>query len=375
MPVLSLMRKLAIVGSHPDTRDNAPFDDGEFDIWVFNEAAMANPIDTPDDPSKHWCKRWTACFQMHKPEIYTSLHNRSNKNHWNWLQQDHGNRKIYMQGYDDRIPNSVAYPLTKAIELTGEEFFTSSFAYALALAVLMDYQYIEIYGSDLVSNTEYTYQAEGFKFWLGFLRGRGITVKMKCWPTAFIQPLYGYEGEIQHGSSYYQERADKLNAEWQAAEKSLTNIKKSILKHIERMEWDKVKNLIASYQESAMACGALAGAMGEAERYAAYGNRAIYRQEYEHSMASAQKSADKSRIMTYHTSGMVEYVWNVVAQTGNGQAIRQMTEFIGKMGEHAYNSGAMNGVFSENGTYMGLFDGLTQAAGGRKSLELLHDDN
>jgi hypothetical protein len=365
------MKRLAIVGSHPDTRDNAPWNNPEYDIWVFNEAAMANPIDTPHDLAKQWCKRWDVCFQMHKPEIYTSPHNRSNANHWQWLQQAHDDRKIYMQAVDERVPNSVAYPLDQAVELTGEKYFTSSFAYALALAALQNYAHIEIYGSDLVSNTEYSYQAECFKFWLAYLRGRGVTVEMKCWATAFVAPLYGYEGEVQLGAEYYRQRAAKHNADWQSAEKNLANTKRAIDKHISMSEWQKVKDLVLSYQSAAHLAGSISGAMSEAERYAAYGERAIYRQEYEHSMARAQKDGERVKTLMYHVGGMVEYVWNIVKQTNAQKAITQLAEYIGVMGRHAYDAGAMQGVFAENGEYMRLFDGLVQAAGGRKSLEII----
>jgi len=363
------MKKLAIVGTHPDTRDNAPWNDGDFDIWVFNEAAMANPIETPDDPAKQWCKRWDACFQMHKPEIYTSPFNRSNTNHWDWLQKQHGDRPIYMQEQDPRVPNSCIYPLGQAVALTGEKYFTSSFAYALALAAIQERTYIEIYGSDLVSNTEYSYQAECFKFWLAYLRGRGVTVVMKCWSNAFIAPMYGYEGEVQLGTEYYKERIRHHNSSWQSADKNLSNIKKAIQKHLDHKEWQKVKDLILSYQEAASQCGAYSGSMSEAERYSNYGERAIYRQEYEYSMARSQKDGENKRVMMYHVGGMVEYVWNIVNQTGHPKAITQLSEFIWTMGRHAYDAGAMKGVFDENAVYMNLFDGLMRAAGGKKSLE------
>jgi hypothetical protein len=308
---------------------------------------------------------------MHKAGIYTSPHNRSNANHWDWLQKFHGNKIIYMQEVDALVPNSVKYPLEKAIGLTGEKYFTSSFAYALALAAIKQYDYIEIYGSDLVSNTEYIYQSECFKFWIAYLRGRGIEVVMKCWPTAFIVPLYGYEGEVQLGKQYYTERIQLHNAAWQSADKSLTNIKKSIQKHLERSEWEKAKDLIISYRDAAMQAGLLAGAMSEAERYANYGDRAIYRQEYEYNMARAQKDGEEKKVMMYHVGGMVEYVWNIVNQSQNMKAVSQLSEFISTMGRHAYDAGAMKGVFAENEIYMGLFDGLMRAAGGVKSLEVL----
>jgi len=362
------MNKLAIVGSHPGTRDNAPWRDTSFDIWVFNEAAMANPTDTPDDPNKQWCKRWDACFQLHKPEIYTSPHNRSNANHWGWLQQKHG-KPIYMGEINPLVPDSVRYPLDDAIALIGERYFTSSFPYAIALAILQGYKYIEIYGSDLVSNTEYAYQADCFRAWVMFAKGRGIEIVMKCWPNAFVAPLYGYDGEVQLGQEFYKKRAQKHSNAWQSADRSLRNIRRVIEKAIDGKDWKKVQSQVLPYQEAAILAGTLAGALSEAERYATYGDRAIYRQEYEFTMARSQKDGEAKRIMMLHTGGMIEYVWNVVNQTSNPGAIKQLSDFIWTMGRHAYDTGAQKGMFDENSVYMNLFDGLVQAAGGKKSLE------
>jgi len=370
-PTISPMKKLAIVGTHPDTRANAPFSDASFDIWVFNEAAMANAQDTPDDPSKQWCRRWDVCFQMHKPEIYTSPHNMSNRNHWAWLQRNHGDKIIFMQDVDPLVPNSVRYPLEDALQLSGYRYFTSSISYAMALAILQGYDYIELYGSDLVSNTEYSYQADCLRSWIMFAKGRGIDVQMKCWPMAFVAPLYGYDGEIQLPADYFSERAARNEAEWEAADKSLRNLKKAVDKAVDAGEWSKVLSRTEQYRDAAIRAGNLAGAGEEARRYLGYGNRAIYRQEYEHMQALTERDGERLKEQMFKQSGIVEYVWNVVNQTQHPQAIRQLREAIGTLGRYAYDFGARKGIFTENQTYMHTFDGLAQAAGGARSLALL----
>ena len=89
---------VAIVGTHPDTRDNAPFDDPSVDIWVFNEAASKRVKD--DQP---WAWRVDAVFQMHLPVIYKSKYNRSDPYYWQWLQEDHP-FPIYMHDVDPEVP-------------------------------------------------------------------------------------------------------------------------------------------------------------------------------------------------------------------------------------------------------------------------------
>ena len=101
------MRKLAIVGTHPKTRADAPYDDHEWDIWAFNESASQ----MEREKQEQWLPRVDAIFQMHDRAIYSSLHNRADKYHWNWLQREHDDLRIIMRDYDMDVPNSWAFPL------------------------------------------------------------------------------------------------------------------------------------------------------------------------------------------------------------------------------------------------------------------------
>ena len=140
------MKKLAIVGSGPETRDLAPFDDNDYEIWIFNEAATSP-----------WCKRWDAVFQMHEPELYKG-HNTKDPNHWGWLQQSHG-KPIYMQEVDPLVPDSVNYPLEATLGLAGSRYLTGTPAMAVALGLQKGFEEIHVWGVEL-SFSEYQYQAE-----------------------------------------------------------------------------------------------------------------------------------------------------------------------------------------------------------------------
>ena len=145
--------KLAIVGSHAATRELAPYDDESYDLWVFNEA-----------PQHPWCKRYTASFNIHRPETYHNPNGISNMNHWAWLQEEHG-KPIWMQDVDPDVPDSVRFPLKEMenwapAKPNGKDFyFTSTPSYALGLALFLGYKVIHTWGVDLSSNTEYTFQA------------------------------------------------------------------------------------------------------------------------------------------------------------------------------------------------------------------------
>lgn len=346
------MRKLAIAGSGGGTRHLAPFDDLDFDIWIFNEAATSE-----------WCKRWDACFQLHKPEIYTG-HNTKDPNHWHWLQQKRG-KPIYMQEADPHVPDAVRYPLDDALKLSGLRYLTSTISYALALAYLQGYEQIDIYGVEM-SFSEYQYQAECYRFWIGFLKGAGVEVNLYSGQTMFEALLYGYEGNFALGSEYFKERAAILDAEWKSAEKHLQGTLKAIGRAIEKQDGNKIPDLVQTYQTAAMTCGEKAGALAEAERYASFGDRYADRGGFEFAAATAQRDGEAKKILTYSALGKVEYVWNAWMQTKAEQAARQMDALIKQAGQLAYDTGAMLGMYQENVGYILKYDAMATANGKAK---------
>ena len=348
------LKKLAIVGSGTQTRELAPFSDISFDIWVFNEAA-----------NSEWCKRWTACFQMHEPDIYKG-HNTKDPHHWEWLKQKHG-KPIYMQEVDPEIPDSVEYPLIEARELAGVDMFPTTFAYMAALAILQGYEEIRVFGVEL-SASEYEYQANGYLFWFGFLRGRlgkdnVDSAVLYLDKNIFTAPFYGYEGNFSFGKDYFKSRATLHDNEWKASEKNLSNIKKAIEKAIEKCDTGKVQSLVLQYQEAAIKTGELAGAQAEAERYASFGDRYADRGGFEYAAAKSQQDGENKKPLVWHYGGMIEYVWNIWVQTKTIQAANQMSTLIEKMGTSAYDLGAMLGMYKENIAYLLKYDGISKAGG------------
>jgi hypothetical protein len=352
------LKKLAIVGSGENTRDAAPWDDLSFDIWVLNEA-----------PNQLWCKRWNAVFQMHKPEIYTG-HNTKDAHHWEWLQRTHG-KPVYMQERDERVPDSVRYPLEDALTLVGVDYFAATFAYMAALAVLQDYEQIDFHGFEL-SATEYQYQAECFRFWVGFLKGRLGTENVTLHSTLYIKsdlleaPRYGYEGNFSFGVEYFEERARLLGNQCEAAKKNLHNLKKAIDRAAANKEYEKTQRLIIEFRDAALRFGEYSGALAEAERYQKFGDRYADRGGFEYAAATAQRDGDAKRLMIWHWGGMVEYVWNVWRQTDQQKAKEQMYEFIGAMSRVAEEVGALLGVYQENISYIVKYDAMVQANGGMR---------
>jgi hypothetical protein len=345
------LKKLAIVGSAEPTREQAPFGDPNFDIWVLNEA-----------PSYPWCKRWDACFQMHPEEIYAG-HNDKDPHHWEWLQQKRG-KPIYMQAVDPRVPDSVEFPLASAMDLIGSKYLAATICDCLALAILQGYEHIEVWGVEL-SFTEYQYQAECWRTWIGFARGRlgAEHVVLHSGQHLFVAPLYGYEGIFKFGAEYFDERAKRYDATWKAADKLLQNIKRQVERMIAKKEYDKVAGLMPDLEKYAQSCAEAAGRLSEAERYREFGDRSADRGAFELAAATAQRDGAEKRDTMLHVGGIVQYVWNVWKQTDDPRAAEQLLRFINDLAKAAYETGAMAGMYQENIDYILKYDETAQAKG------------
>jgi hypothetical protein len=363
---------LAIVGSHPATRELAPFDDPSIEIWLFNEAAQK--------PSVY--KRWDGLLQIHAEEVYTSLNNWVNKDHWAWLQKDHGKsvvtghpKRIFMQAFDERIPNCAVYPLEGILgmlPLDGEgkqqfHYLRSSPAMALALGIYLGYERILLYGSELSSNTEYTYQATNYAFWIGFAAGRGIDIQLRCWQSEFNQRIYGYEGETQIDKEYFIAREQEVEPSWKANESMLEKVKSRMTDAMLEHEYDKVGGMIVDLNNAAQAAGETFAIMSEARRYADKPDM-ISRQEFERTSAKAQENGDALRTEKDKRFGVCEYLWNAWKQSGSFQALNQLRKFISENTKIAYDCGTQYGIYVENIRFMNEYDKRLTAAGGVRAL-------
>jgi len=182
------MKKLALVGAEVHTRDNAPWDDESYDIWVVNEWAA-------DD----WVKRYSATVDIHWAQVYANEEFDRSGRYWQFLTEDRG-KPVYMQDVDPDIPDSVKFPLREANALYANltykgrpvKNFRTSMSYCLALAILHGYEQIDTYGIELAGN-EYRGQASNFAFWIGLAIGKGIKVNLNSSRGTFDAPLYGYE--------------------------------------------------------------------------------------------------------------------------------------------------------------------------------------
>jgi hypothetical protein len=184
------VKTLAIVGRAKETRDFAPFDKPEVDLWAFNDNAMRLP-------------RVSAVFELH-PDALTA--DRYEPEYKEWLRLPHS-FPIWMHETHPEIPASRPYPrhAINALYLYGllhgeekvEDFYTSGPAYALALAIYQRYQRIELYGIELYDNG-YRKQGDCIFFWLGTAAAHGIEIAIHEKSNLYSSALYPFPTERRH---------------------------------------------------------------------------------------------------------------------------------------------------------------------------------
>lgn len=168
---------LAIVGNNSEAY-KLPVFESEHEIWVFNGKGATLP-------------RYDAVFQMHLPVDWGGGWSQR------WLRSN-DKVPVFMRQVHDDIPMSIQYPFDKVFGMLEKvkfrneplKYFTSSIAWAIALAVLQNKPKIALHGLDMVDR-EYIEQKDCFAFWTGFAAGRGIELEIDCADGVFDKPLYG----------------------------------------------------------------------------------------------------------------------------------------------------------------------------------------
>ena len=376
---------LAVVGSHPDTRDLFDFTREDCDIWVFNEALDYGG-------GSGFAPKADAVIQIHKPVIWRSAVNRNDPNHYKWLKSGNTPQIIMMDQYKD-VPQSVKYPLDDILaELFGNSnirYFTSSVAYAIALGVFMEYETIEVYGVEMETNTEYMHQRPGVALMVGVAIGRGIHVKFMS-ERFFNSPLYGYDGGDTVALEYYQEReaaykpiAEKYDGEFAAKLEAVTSILDGWVSDYKN-GLDGIDEAILDMAQAAHDFGMHDGCQQVDQCYIAKckqmikesGDYIIARQEYEGAVGSSVK-AKTDAIQRYNQAGiMLEHTVDKLKEFKGNKAAREkevqkMRRALAEYVKLSTEIGIATGVGSENNHLMKTLDQLMVAAGSASAVEVM----
>ena len=172
--------RVAICGFAPTSKDLAPFNDKGVEVWGCNELYDHIP-------------RVDVIFEMHDRSEFESTFR--NQRHLDWLRN--ATIPVYMVKHYDDIPNSIPYPLQHMTARFGT-YFNNTISYMIALAILMQYKWIGIYGVDMAHSTEYGSQRPSCEYFIGWARGRA---EIQGYPIIHIPEesellksnfLYGY---------------------------------------------------------------------------------------------------------------------------------------------------------------------------------------
>ena len=372
------MKTLAIVGSHPETREKAPWDNPAVDIWVFNEA-----------PNQAWVKRWSACFQLHEPTIYTNPNNRTDPGHWAWLQQHHG-KPIYMQAVDNRVPDSKRYPLDEICSKylknftrnDGEQikrlrYFTNTIAYAISLAIYQGYERIMLFGAEMQSNTEYSYQRDNVAFWVGLAAGRGVSIEVHSAFNLFDQPLYGYDGDLNYTADMFTKRIAEYQAKLDLAKEKL-QLANIALNGIDATDEKLMTELMMKAFDANAELGQLEGAIEMLNEYvkkvqvmtAETGKAIISRQEFEFNASMSNIAMTEHKTKVDQMNGQLSYFYNVFIKTQNQQAMMNFAVMAAEQHKVAQMLGRASGRAYINAELMAEYDRRLRSAGGQKSFDV-----
>lgn len=178
------IKKVALIGLSPSTHDDAPWDDPEWEVWGL-----------PWDEG-YW-HRMDRHFEMHDISL---VRKRPTEGYLHRLQTL---PCCYMQ--QSYFANIRAYPLEKVIGTIRLDYFNSSIAYMLALAIHEGFERIGLWGIELRGRqSEYDYQRPNAEWLLGFAMGRGIDVEVAK-PTTLLrfEPDIEFCGEVQNYAGRY----------------------------------------------------------------------------------------------------------------------------------------------------------------------------
>lgn len=282
-----MKKTVCICGTNPITRELTDWT-LDADYWYFNESVSGSEVQKPDG-TYGWVhdRPVNGVFQMHVPPIWRNTKNPTHPGHYEWLTQPH-DYPIFMQAEYPDVPASVRYPkdeimralLPGFVNETGDsqEYFTSTAAYAIALAIYQGRKVIRLFGIEAANNTDYLRQRAGITFWCGLAIGRGVKVVRLSKSLLMNEPIYGYKGEVMIQKQEIEISANRWTQEAAKAQATMFEFQgkmRGILESLKQTRSQKDANRLFSeflrstddYSEWTYKYGFACGAAAENQRY------------------------------------------------------------------------------------------------------------
>lgn len=170
---------LAIIGTADPTRQAAPYEDKNFEIWGVSVATSYPDV-----------KRLDLQFEMHAEGYWKKDPNVAKR-------LSETKVPIYMHQVFPEFPTSIRYPIE--IVQQYRKYFTNSIAYMLALAyhsfiMTNNPKHVAMFGVHMSAGEEYGEQRPCCEYWIGRMEGAGMDVEPSSGGALLMAPgLYGYE--------------------------------------------------------------------------------------------------------------------------------------------------------------------------------------
>ena len=198
--------KIAIVGTAPSSRMQAPFDDKDWQIWACSPGIAENFQTFCDLP------RLDAWFELHtfdNPSLAGKLGDEGIAAYGAWMTKLAADGvKVVTQEF---IAGGELYPLDAVIAEFGR-YFTNTISYMIAYAIQSGATEIMLAGVDMAAIDEYQHQRKNCEFFLGIAKGRGIEVTiplvsdlLKC------RKMYAFDPEDAYGAKCKARQAELEN--------------------------------------------------------------------------------------------------------------------------------------------------------------------
>lgn len=196
-------KRVAIMGGMP-LRMALPYDDPDLEVWSCNLVLIQ------DRQGRLRADRW---FELHPMSVQS-------KNDMQWIRDNP--RPLYTLDHEPDFPNSLRFPIERVESLGHQDYFSCTFAYQIALAIVEGFEEIGLYGVDLVYGTDRERESElpCVAYWLGVFEGRGGRVVLP--PESSL--LYHAH---RYGYDYWDEKR------W--VERRVRNINQERIDHLERV--------------------------------------------------------------------------------------------------------------------------------------------
>lgn len=171
--------KVALVGTCPSSRMLAPYDDPSWEIWGCSPGNAYGAI-----------PRVTRWFEIHGDLEWAESADWGAPRYVEWLKSQ--DFPIYAQN-QDVIPNAIKFPKDEMAKKFGRYFFTSTFAYAFALAIHEGAKEIGLWGIDMEVTSEYQYQRPALQHFIWLAGTQGIKIYAPDESSILHPPpFYGY---------------------------------------------------------------------------------------------------------------------------------------------------------------------------------------